>query len=164
MLSRSDLTLQKIEIEEQLKALTVEQSAELHEIYEAIKSGYTLKNGIVPFTMYLKFKAEFAKKSTHILSSADRKIFMEHKRLVNQFAKLNTQEIEYERLRYVLETFEDKILYFLIFIDFRGRVYSSGWPLGFNTVFKPFLMSPSKNVLKIPKQVSFLKALKRKWD
>jgi len=86
-----ELKDQKNSVFAQLKVLTEEEKLELNQIYSACKNKFNNKNGVIPESRFENFKKEYHARSNHILSSSDRLLKEQYKKIKKQILAQNSK-------------------------------------------------------------------------
>ena len=140
-----------------LKSLVVPlsdtQRKEQKVIYETVKLKFMDESGKVPIDKKSEFMAKFQEETNHIISEKDRKAY---KRYNEQFIYVSHQKKMGKKLYLFYQMYNhfcELNFYYQAFLDFRTRVYRSGWPVGLNTgVYKYLIISSQHVTIKLEKK------------
>lgn len=137
----------------ELKKLTKEQWVEHNSIVMSVKQEFADSKGKIPQTRYLEYRNKWHSLTTHLLTVQDRVDYDTFKRNIKATAGNKAYALTENRIRLFYQFYKNYNIWFEVFLDFRGRIYTSGFPIGTNRgVFKNFLQSPVKNTISIGKQ------------
>jgi hypothetical protein len=104
---------------------------------------------------------KFYENQYHILSKKDLKqgaLCAEIDRQIN----LKKKRVHFiDAVNFMYDVYQDSSFHFEYFLDFRTRVYSSGWPIGSTQgIFKYFLLSKNSETVQLPAQTALLDKIK----
>ena len=127
---------------QKLKVPTKDEMLEYKEIKQQIEIKFSNKSGILPKSNLVEFKAELFERTKHIFNADDICAYKTRKTLQKRLTSELSFLPKFDRIKIIYEVgFLDSMLYFEYFLDFRSRVYSSGWPIGLsNGYFKHLLI------------------------
>lgn len=109
--------------------------------------------GRIPKHKKDKFTAVFHEKTDHIISKKDREAYKKYNEQTTFMYRgkdmVRKADVGLHTCRY----FRGLNFYFEAFLDFRTRIYRTGWPIGINSgVYKYFLISSQSVTVKLEKK------------